>query len=88
MRTKRAPEAAAFFLLISSLTQLAGCYGVQQMNLIYPPEASAVATELSGNTEHTSSSSPSKVVVEVFDARAEKDRLGGDFDGWFREGTT
>lgn len=72
-------------LLSLSLTQMFGCGpGIRHVNLAYPPEQGDTEIPPSAVIENAGSLIRSDVILEVFDARPEKDRLGAllnDFGG-------
>ena len=68
-------KAAVTYLLMASLAQLTGC-ATRPLDLIYPPEQSATAIPSSPVIENTGSINSNDIVLDVFDARTEKDSLG------------
>lgn len=68
-------KAAVTYLLMASLAQLTGC-ATRSLDLIYPPEQSATAIPSSPVIENTGSINSNDIVLDVFDARTVKDRLG------------
>ncbi len=68
-------KAAVTYLLMASLSQLTGC-ATKSLDLIYPPEQSATAIPSSPVIENTGSINSNDIVLDVFDARTEKDSLG------------
>lgn len=68
-------KAAVTYLLMASLAQLTGC-ATRSLDLIYPPEQSATAIPSSPVIENTGSINSNDIVLDVFDARTEKDSLG------------
>jgi len=75
-------KAAVTYLLMASLAQLTGC-ATRPLDLIYPPEQSATAIPSSPVIENTGSINSNDIVLDVFDARTEKDRLGNPIGGLF-----
>jgi len=76
-------KAAVTYLLMASLAQLTGCLATRSLDLIYPPEQSATAIPSSPVIENTGSVNSNDIVLDVFDARTEKDRLGDEIGGLF-----
>ncbi len=75
-------KAAVTYLLMASLAQLTGC-ATRPLDLIYPPEQSATAIPSSPVIENTGSINSNDIVLDVFDARTEKDRLSDGIGGFF-----
>lgn len=73
-------KAAVTYLLMASLAQLTGC-ATRSLDLIYPPEQSATAIPSSPVIENTGSINSNDIVLDVFDARTVKDRLGTAITG-------
>jgi hypothetical protein len=73
-------KAAVTYLLMASLAQLTGC-ATRPLDLIYPPEQSATAIPSSPVIENTGSINSNDIVLDLFDARTVKDRLGTAITG-------
>lgn len=73
-------KAAVTYLLMASLAQLTGC-AIRPLDLIYPPEQSATAIPSSPVIENTGSINSNDIVLDLFDARTVKDRLGTTITG-------
>lgn len=77
MRIDKMRKAAVGLLLVVTLTQVISCaHKIRYMGLTYPPKQSAGQPQQISATEHANSSSAGVIVLDVFDARTEKDRLG------------
>ena len=77
MRIDNMRKAAVGLLLVVTLTQVISCaHKIRYMGLTYPPKQSAGQPQQISTTEHANSSSAGVIVLNVFDARTEKDRLG------------
>jgi hypothetical protein len=63
-------------LVLLIFAQLAGCVSTQKVQLIYPPEHSRKESLPERSNEEAGSIIPVDVVLEVFDARTDKDRVG------------
>ena len=81
MRIQKTPRAVVRILIVLGLALLTGC-GTRtlNMNLIYPPEQGATEIPQSPMIETAGYMSPGDIVLEIFDARADKDLLGVDRD--------
>ena len=73
-------KATVTYLLMASLAQLTGC-ATRSLDLIYPPEQSATAIPSSPVIENTGSINSNDIVLDLFDARTVKDRLGTAITG-------
>jgi hypothetical protein len=67
------------WLFLLALTQLAGCVSTEQVQLIYPPEHSRKENLHERGNKESGSIIPVDIILEVFDARIEKDRVGESF---------
>jgi predicted small lipoprotein YifL len=80
MQSVQTLKIAVSFLLAVILTGLTGC-GTRHLTLYYPPEASTDSIQQSPVIENPAHASPRVCVLEVFDARTEKNRLSNETSG-------
>ena len=77
MRIEKMRKAFVGLLLVVTLTQVIGCaHKIRYVGLTYPPNQNAGQPQQISTTKHAKSSGAGVMVLDVFDARTEKNRLG------------
>ena len=81
IKCKKGTDVAVGCLLMFASVQFAGCggYSTKQLSLTYPPEPGASELSSPGMIDDVGSSNQYAVILEIFDARTETNRVGGQF---------